>query len=104
MRLTGPLTRRRREAIALAAREQISAATARMQRDAYRDHGQRMAEAITAINTAWANPPTAPHTGPWSPQESATLQQAIGNALRIAQMAAEYDALQTATDPTIQEN
>lgn len=104
MRFTGPLTRRRREAIALAAREQINAATARMQRNVYREHADRMAGAIAEINAAWAKPPCPPHGGPWSPQESAAVTQAIGNALRIAQMAADYDTLQTTTDPTIQGN
>jgi hypothetical protein len=104
VRLTGPLTRRRREAVALAAREQINAATARMQRDVYREHADRMAGAVAEINAAWAKPPCAPHAGPWSPQESNAVTHAIGNALRIAQMAADYDTLQTATDPTIQGN
>ena len=32
------------------------------------------------------------------------MTQAIGKALRVAVMAADYDTLQTATDPTIQGN
>lgn len=104
MRFTGPLTRRRREAIALAAREQINAATARMQRNVYREHADRMAGAIAEINAAWAKPPCPPDQGPWSPAESAAVTQAIGKALRVAVMAADYDTLQTATDPTIQGN
>lgn len=89
------LTRRRREAIALAAREQINAATARMQRNAYRDHGQRMADAIQAVNQALVY---SPHT------DGHAVQEAIGKAVAIAQMARDYDTLQTTTDPTIQGN
>jgi hypothetical protein len=105
VKLTNPfLTRSRREAIALAAREQINAATARMQRNVYREHADRMAGAIAEINAAWSTPPSAPSTAPWSPQETAAMTRAIGTALGIAQMAADYDTLQATTDPTIQEN
>lgn len=92
---TGPLTRRRREAIALAAREQINAATARMQRNAYRDHGQRMVAAIGELNQALAH---SAHT------DSSTVQAAMDKAVALAQMARDYDHLQTTTDPTIQGN
>lgn len=98
------LTRRRREAIALAAREQMNAAHARLQRAVYRDHGRRMAEAIQEINAAWAKPPCGPHAGPWSPHEAKAVQDAILKAVQIAKMAREYDETQTLTDPTIQEN
>jgi hypothetical protein len=93
MRLTGPLTRRRREAIALAAREQISAATARMQRNAYRDHGQRMAAAIAHANAVYAEQ-----------GEGHLLHRALNEAMNVALMARDYDTLQTTTDPTIQGN
>lgn len=96
MKLTNPfLTRSRREAIALAAREQINAATARMQRNVYREHGLRMAAAIGELNQALAH---HSHT------DSSAVQDAIDKAVALAQMARDYDTLQATTDPTIQEN
>lgn len=92
MRLTGPLTRRRREAIALAAREQINAATARLQRNVYRDHTKRLAEAIDKMNRATVD------------RDQQAFLFASQEAAGLVRMTTEYDALQTSTDPTIQGN
>jgi hypothetical protein len=102
--LTGPLTRSRREAIALAAREQINAGVLRLQRNAYRDHTRRMIAATAKVNEVWAKPPAPPHAAPWSPSETAAVQAALGELTALCLMAQAYDQTQTASDPTIQEN
>lgn len=107
MRFTGPLTRRRREAIALAAREQMNAATARMQRNVYRDHLLRLAEALDDVNRAWAAPPASPALAPWSVGEADRVTQALHQARGMARMARQYDATQQAAEAaplTVQEN
>lgn len=104
MRFTSPLTYRRREAIAIAARERINAGTLRLQRNAYRDHAMRLTEALADVNRAWAAPPTDPASAPWSPQESARVSHALRDANALAAMILAYDETQRTTDSTIQEN
>jgi hypothetical protein len=65
----------------------------RMQRNVYRDHAQRLAEAIANANAVYAD------NG-----NTQALHRALNDAMNLALMARDYDTLQTTTDPTIQEN
>lgn len=90
--LTPRLTAARRQIAGL----RIDLATARMQRNVYRDHARRLAFALSAVNDAHATTPPSLHGG--------RLQQALNEATALATMALAYDDTQTAADPTIQEN
>jgi hypothetical protein len=67
----------------------------RMQRNVYRDHAKRLADAIDAINTANAYAPSL---------RGQRLNETIGKAVALAGMVRDYDDLQSITDTTIQEN
>lgn len=91
MNLTPRLTAARRQVATL----RVDLATARLQRNVYRDHMRRMAGALSAVNEAVAR---SPHT------DSNAVQEAVSAAVGLAVMALDYDDTQTAADPTIQEN
>lgn len=89
------LTPRLRAARLKVSRLTIDLNIMRMQRNVYRDHAARLADAIDVINTANAYA---------SSLRGQRLNDTIGKAVALAGMARDYNDLQTTADPTIQEN